>query len=62
MHQDHYKGIAELCREGMVEKLFIYEGNRSEEKGDSEGDRDQERKYSLFEKRRSNQTGRRYIG
>ena len=32
MHQDHYKGIAELCREGMVEKLFIYEGNRSEEK------------------------------
>ncbi len=32
LHQDHYKGIAELCREGMVEKLFVYEGNRENEK------------------------------
>lgn len=32
LHQDHYKGIAELCREGMVDKLFLYEGNREYEK------------------------------
>ncbi len=31
LHTDHYKGIAELCREGMVEKLYIYEGNRARE-------------------------------
>lgn len=29
LHTDHYKGIAELCREGMVRKLYLYEGNRS---------------------------------
>ncbi len=28
LHTDHYKGAAELCREGMVKKLFLYEGNR----------------------------------
>ena len=32
MHTDHYKGIAELCREGMVEHLYIYEGYRIREK------------------------------
>lgn len=26
LHTDHYQGIAELCREGMVKKLFLYEG------------------------------------
>ena len=26
LHTDHYKGIAELCREDMVEKLYVYEG------------------------------------
>ncbi len=28
LHTDHDKGVAELCREGMVKKLFLYEGNR----------------------------------
>lgn len=28
LHTDHYKGIAELCREGMVKRLFLYEGSR----------------------------------
>lgn len=32
LHTDHYKGIAELCREGMVEKLFLYEGSTIKEK------------------------------
>lgn len=32
LHTDHYKGVAELCREGMVERLYIYEGNRPKEK------------------------------
>lgn len=32
LHTDHYKGIVELCREGMVERLFLYEGNRAKEK------------------------------
>ena len=27
LHADHYKGAAELCREGMAERLFLYEGN-----------------------------------
>lgn len=31
MHTDHYKGIVELCREGMVKKLYIYEGNKVNE-------------------------------
>lgn len=31
LHMDHYKGIAELCREGMIKKLFIFEGNRNKE-------------------------------
>ena len=26
LHTDHYKGIAELCREDMVNKLYVYEG------------------------------------
>ena len=29
LHTDHYKGIAELCQEGMVNKLFLYEGSRN---------------------------------
>lgn len=32
LHTDHYKGAAELCRLGMVKKLFIYDGNRKIEK------------------------------
>ena len=28
LHTDHYKGITELCQEGMVKRLFLYEGNR----------------------------------
>lgn len=32
MHTDHYKGIAELCREGMVERLYVYEGYKVREK------------------------------
>ena len=31
LHTDHYKGIAELCREGMVKRLYLYEGNRPRE-------------------------------
>ena len=31
LHTDHYKGIAELCREGMVRRLVLYEGNRVRE-------------------------------
>lgn len=31
LHTDHYRGIAELCREGMVKKLFLYEGCRVRE-------------------------------
>ena len=31
LHTDHYKGIAELCREGMVRELFVYEANRVNE-------------------------------
>lgn len=31
LHTDHYKGVAELCREGMVEKLFLYEANKVKE-------------------------------
>ncbi len=31
LHTDHYKGIAELCREGMVRRLYLYEGNRINE-------------------------------
>ena len=31
LHTDHYKGIAELCREGMVKRLYLYEGNRLRE-------------------------------
>lgn len=27
LHTDHYKGAAELCMEGMADRLFIYEGN-----------------------------------
>ena len=32
LHTDHYKGAAELCAEGMAEKLFLYEGNIVREK------------------------------
>ncbi|MGN0702055.1 MAG: DNA internalization-related competence protein ComEC/Rec2 [Lentihominibacter sp.] len=28
LHTDHYRGICELAREGMVEKLYTYEANR----------------------------------
>lgn len=28
LHTDHYKGICELAREGMVDRLFVYDGNR----------------------------------
>lgn len=31
LHTDHYKGIAELCREGMVKRLYVYEGYRAME-------------------------------
>ncbi|MDO4485768.1 MAG: DNA internalization-related competence protein ComEC/Rec2 [Bacillota bacterium] len=31
LHTDHYKGVAELCREGMVKKLYLYEANRCKE-------------------------------
>ena len=31
LHTDHYKGIAELCREGMIKRLYLYEGNRPRE-------------------------------
>jgi len=31
LHTDHYKGVSELCAEGMVKKLFIYEGNEVKE-------------------------------
>lgn len=31
LHTDHYRGIAALCREGMVKKLFLYEGCRVKE-------------------------------
>lgn len=27
LHTDHYKGICELAREGMVKKLYVYEAN-----------------------------------
>ena len=27
LHTDHYKGITELAREGMVKRLFVYEAN-----------------------------------
>ncbi len=26
LHTDHYKGIAELCREGMIERLYVFDG------------------------------------
>lgn len=28
LHTDHYKGICELAREGMVKRIFVYEANR----------------------------------
>ncbi len=31
LHTDHYKGICELSREGMIKKLYVYEGNRPKE-------------------------------
>ena len=31
LHTDHYKGVAELCREGMVERIYVYEGYQTEE-------------------------------
>jgi len=31
LHNDHYDGIRSLCREGMVEKLCIYEGYKVNE-------------------------------
>lgn len=29
LHTDHYKGICELAREGMVDRIYVYEGNRA---------------------------------
>jgi len=26
LHTDHYKGIVELCNEGMIKRMFLYEG------------------------------------
>ena len=31
LHTDHYKGIAELCRENMVKNLYVYEGYKIKE-------------------------------
>lgn len=31
MHTDHYKGAAELCREGMADRLYLYEGYKERE-------------------------------
>lgn len=31
LHADHYKGAAELCREGMADRLFLYEANSLDE-------------------------------
>lgn len=31
LHTDHYKGIAELCRDGMIKKIYMYEGYRVKE-------------------------------
>lgn len=31
LHTDHYKGIAELCREGMIERLYVFEGYKVKE-------------------------------
>ena len=31
LHTDHYKGIVELCREDMVERLYVYEGYMARE-------------------------------
>lgn len=31
LHNDHYDGIRSLCRMGMVEKLCVYEGYKTEE-------------------------------
>ncbi|MDO4834308.1 MAG: DNA internalization-related competence protein ComEC/Rec2 [Bacillota bacterium] len=28
LHTDHYRGICELAHEGLVDKLYVYEGNR----------------------------------
>ena len=28
LHTDHYKGICELAREGMVERIYVYEADR----------------------------------
>ena len=28
LHTDHYKGICELAREGMIRRLYVYEGNK----------------------------------
>lgn len=28
LHTDHYKGVVELCREEMVDKLYLYEANK----------------------------------
>lgn len=32
LHNDHYDGIRSLCRMGMVERLCVYEGYKTEEK------------------------------
>ena len=32
LHTDHYQGICELARLGMVDRLYLYEGNRVKER------------------------------
>ncbi|MDD6190081.1 MAG: DNA internalization-related competence protein ComEC/Rec2 [Firmicutes bacterium] len=32
LHTDHYKGICELAKAGMIKRLFVYDGNRCREK------------------------------
>ena len=32
LHMDHYKGICELAKEGMIDTLFVYEANQLKQK------------------------------
>lgn len=32
LHTDHYRGVCELAKAGMVDRLYVYEGNRLKEK------------------------------
>lgn len=33
LHTDHYRGICELAQEGMIKKIYVYDGNRLKEDG-----------------------------